>query len=264
MKKNILTCLAICAAAFTWANDLTSEENVVSLDAEKLIAAMQAPKEYDPAQVSESFGHLIGKNLETLGMEFDIDQVIKGIKDAANGMDAPLSESECIQAITQIQEKAFQTQADNNLAQAEEFLAKNSLRDDVIEIESGKLQYKLEKEGSGAMVEEHFSPRINYTGTFLDGNVFGSSEQPEVISLDETIPGFTKSIVGMKEGEKRVVYIHPDLGYGTTGYLSPNSLLTFEIEIVEANVQEQIEETMSTNFEEEISEQIASVEDLNS
>jgi peptidylprolyl isomerase len=39
----------------------------------------------------------------------------------------------------------------------------------------------------------------------------------------------------MREGEKRTVFIHPELAYGTNGYLPPNSLLTFEVEIVKAN-----------------------------
>ena len=38
----------------------------------------------------------------------------------------------------------------------------------------------------------------------------------------------------MKEGEKRRIYIHPELGYGTRGRLPPNSLLIFDVEIVEA------------------------------
>ena len=41
----------------------------------------------------------------------------------------------------------------------------------------------------------------------------------------------------MKEGEKRVIYIHPDLAYGTYGSLPPNSLLIFEIEVVKANTK---------------------------
>ena len=42
-------------------------------------------------------------------------------------------------------------------------------------------------------------------------------------------------MLGMKEGEKRKIFIHPEYAYGTKGSLPPNSLLTFEIEIVKAN-----------------------------
>ena len=39
----------------------------------------------------------------------------------------------------------------------------------------------------------------------------------------------------MKEGEKRTIFIHPDYAYGTKGSLPPNSLLTFEIELIQTN-----------------------------
>ena len=52
------------------------------------------------------------------------------------------------------------------------------------------------------------------------------------------IPGLKSGIIGMKEGEKRTIYIHPDRAYGTQGYLPPNSLLTFEIELIKANAPE--------------------------
>lgn len=71
-----------------------------------------------------------------------------------------------------------------------------------------------------------------------------------MISLDETIPGFSKGIVGMKEGEKRTLYIHPDLAYGVNGSLPPNSLLTFEIEIVKANNPQDQEAVISSNTNE--------------
>lgn len=62
-----------------------------------------------------------------------------------------------------------------------------------------------------------------------------------MISLDETIPGFNKGLIGMKEGEKRTLFIHPDYGYGTSGYLPPNSLLTFEVELIKANSPKSVE-----------------------
>lgn len=186
-------------------------------------------------QVSEAFGHLIGKNLQTLGLEFDVTKVIKGIQDAIAGIESPMSETECVQAISLIQENAFQKQAKTNLQVAEEFLVSNSKKAGIVELEPNKLQYKVEQVGSGDTVKPHCTPTIRYTGRFSDGNVFGASKEGEAISLDETLPGFTRAIIGMREGEKRTVYIHPELGYGTSGYLPPNSLLTFEIEIVKAD-----------------------------
>ena len=32
-----------------------------------------------------------------------------------------------------------------------------------------------------------------------------------------------------------MLYIHPDLAYGTTGQLPPNSLLIFEVKLIEAS-----------------------------
>ncbi len=191
---------------------------------------------FDLNLVSEAFGHLIGKNLQTLGLEFDVHQVIKGIQDSIAGKDSPMSETDCVQAISLHQEQIFQKQAKTNLEQAEEFLVKNSKKEGIIEIEPNKLQYKVDQVGSGETVKPHCTPTIRYTGKFQDGNVFGASTEGEAISLDETLPGFTKAVVGMREGEKRTIYIHPELGYGTAaGYLPPNSLLTFEIEVVKAD-----------------------------
>ena len=75
------------------------------------------------------------------------------------------------------------------------------------------------------------------------------SNEPESIVIEELISGLQMRIEGMKEGEERVIYIHPDCGYGTKGALPPNSLLTFTIEIVNAHSptpQEALEEAHAT------------------
>lgn len=199
----------------------------------------EAPKtESSPVEtskISEAFGHLIGKNIDTLGVKFELEYVIKGLQDSVKGKPSPLSEAECIQAISAAQEAAFKKQSLDNLKTAEEFLRKNAQNKDIVSLEEGKLQYKIEKKGTGAEIQAHFSPLIKYVGKYADGTVFGASKESEMVSLDETIPGFSKGLIGMKEGEKRTLFIHPDFGYGTSGFLAPNSLLTFEIEIVKAN-----------------------------
>lgn len=208
-------------------------------------------------QVSEAFGHLIGKNLESLGFDFDMRNIIKGIQDSLSGKDSPMSESECVQAISLIQENVFQKLAVENLKKAEEFLTSNKSSNGVIEIEKDKLQYKVEKSGEGLEVQSHFSPIIRYTGKFIDGKVFGASKEDEMISLDETIPGFSRGVIGMKEGEKRTLFIHPELGYGTSGYLPPNSSLVFDVEIIKANAPQEQQESITSNIHSKDSDEIA-------
>jgi peptidylprolyl isomerase len=200
--------------------------------------AQPAPTTAQPveiARLSEAFGHVIGKNLENIGVKFDMAQVIKGLQDAIAGKESPMSEMECIQAIASVQEKIFKDQCFENLKRAETFLATNAKSEGVVALEEGKVQYRIVEKGAGAEIESHFSPLIRYTGKYLDGSIFGTSKEEEVISLDEIIPGLKAGLLGMREGEKRTVFIHPDMAYGTNGYLPPNSLLTFDIEIVKAN-----------------------------
>lgn len=207
-------------------------------------AGQAAPKQEltqaDITKVSEAFGHFIGRNLNSPGIKFDLESIIKGMRDGAAGKPAPMSDKEYEQMMAKVQENAFNTLSQENLKAANDYLAKNAKADKVIELKPGKLQYQVLKEGTGAPVQPHSTPLINYVGRYIDGTVFGSSEDvggPITIPLDQTIPGFSEGLVGMKEGEKRKLWVHPDLGYGTAGHLPPNSLLIFEVEIVKAAQQ---------------------------
>ena len=81
--------------------------------------------------------------------------------------------------------------------------------------------YEIIKEGTGQTVQSYNSPLIRWRGE--------ENSEPEIISLDETIPGLKNGMIGMKEGEIRIVYIPPE---------SSNSFepLAFEIELIKADV----------------------------
>lgn len=204
-------------------------------------------KKNDPEELknlSKAFGHFIGRNLKNPGFHFDLESVIKGMRDGAEGKPAPMSDKEYEQLLQTYQAKAIMALSEENLRKATDFLAGNKLKETVIEIEPSKLQYEILTEGTGESVKEGSSPSIHYTGQFIDGQIFGSTKdagEPVTLSLDQTIPGFKKGIVGMKEGEKRRLYVHPELGYGTQGPLPPNSLLIFDIEVIKNDTNEEKE-----------------------
>ena len=97
----------------------------------------QTPVDFQ--KVSEAFGHLIGKHIDSLGFEFDLSHVIKGISDAVSGKESPLSEAECIQKVSEVQEQAFIRKAATNLEEAEKFMEANAKEKDIFILEKNKL-----------------------------------------------------------------------------------------------------------------------------
>lgn len=199
-----------------------------------LLAPLCARGEINHDQLSETLGHLLVRHLIQPGFECNFDKVIQGIKDARAGKEAPMSEEEYEQAIYALQETLFLQTAEKNLAQADTFLNENKNEKGVQEIDP-KLQFRVAKEGEGNEVGPDSIPLIHYKGSLLDGTVFAHSDNPLPLPIKQSIPGFSKGLVGMKEGEKRVLYIHPELAYGISGNLPPNSLLIFEVEVLKAN-----------------------------
>jgi FKBP-type peptidyl-prolyl cis-trans isomerase len=81
---------------------------------------------------------------------------------------------------------------------------------------------------------------VNYRGTLLDGTQFDSSYdrgQPFsfVLGSGQVIQGWEKGFAGMRIGGKRKLTIPPELGYGSRdmGTIPPNSVLIFEVELLE-------------------------------
>lgn len=197
------------------------------------LSSLAAQEGEDVSKISEAMGHLIGKNLQSLGLSLDIDALLRGVQQAAEGKDSPLSEEECVQALTALQEESIVKTGEKNLQEATVFLQKNQERPRMISLENGKIQYEILKEGTGQSIQSYNSPLIRYKGRYLNGQTIPESE--ELLDLETAILGFSKAIIGMKEGEIRTLYIHPELGYGKHGNLQPNALLIFEVEVIKAD-----------------------------
>ena len=123
-----------------------------------------------------------------------------------------------------------------NKEKGEKFLAENAKKEGVKTLPSG-VQYKVIKEGSGAIPADTSKVKVNYEGRTIDGKVFDSSykrNQPLTLRCNQTIKGWTDAMVHMPVGSTWEVYIPQDLAYGDReqGDIKPFSVLIFKIELL--------------------------------
>lgn len=102
------------------------------------------------------------------------------------------------------------------------------------------LRYIVLEESSGPKPIPGRSVLVKYEGSLLSGVVFDSSDiQGHPLEFetgtDQAIKGFEEAVIDMREGEKRLVIIPPELGYGSrsvgNGLIPGNSFIIFEMEL---------------------------------
>jgi peptidyl-prolyl cis-trans isomerase A (cyclophilin A) len=127
-----------------------------------------------------------------------------------------------------------------------------------IKTESG-LMYKITKKGSGKKPANGTEFYFNYAGYFENGQLFDTSYEDVSKSFgkfdparaaakqyipfpftagkkDGMIPGFIEGLENMSFGDKAIVFIPSNLGYGPQGagtVIPPNTNLIFELELLE-------------------------------
>ncbi|NGX29055.1 MAG: Peptidyl-prolyl cis-trans isomerase Mip [Candidatus Anoxychlamydiales bacterium] len=189
----------------------------------------------DIKKISESIGHMIGKNLDDLGIELDIKQLVEGIKKASDKKISPMDEKECVAVLNKIQTKVNKQISAKNLKIANDFLQKNAKNKEITELEKNKLQYKIIKNGKKGSLKPYHTPIVNLQGRYMNGKVFTKME--ESLILSETLPSLQKAIIGMKENEKRRIFIHPKLFYDEDKE-NLGLLVIFDVEIINLDTKE--------------------------
>lgn len=127
-----------------------------------------------------------------------------------------------------------------NKAAGERFMAMNKKKPGVKTLNTG-VQYKVIKEGTGAMPKDTSLVKVNYEGRTIDGKVFDSSYkrgQAVTMRANQVIPGWTDVLVHMPVGSVWEVYIPQERAYGAQQagqQIKPFSALIFKIELLSVN-----------------------------
>ena len=136
----------------------------------------------------------------------------------------------------QVKAKAMEKTYGPNKIAGEKFLAENAKKEGVKTLKSG-VQYKVIKEGTGAIPSDTSKVKVHYEGRTIDGNVFDSSYkrgEPVELRCNQTIKGWTDAMVHMPAGSTWEVYIPQELAYGEReqSSIKPFSVLIFKIELI--------------------------------
>lgn len=104
--------------------------------------------------------------------------------------------------------------------------------------ESG-MYYIIEKEGSGGHPDLNSRVTVRYHGYFLDGSLFDETMGTNSVKFDLStlISGWQIAIPMLQKGGKGTFILPSALAYGSdqVGSIPPNSVLLFEIELVDFN-----------------------------
>jgi peptidylprolyl isomerase len=124
-------------------------------------------------------------------------------------------------------------------------------------LENG-LRYIIVREGKGKALAAGAKIQVVYTGKSLHGlsftstadegkPAFGDRGEPfeYEVGKSHVTPGFDAAVAQMKKGEKRILIVPAELGYGIPGFyakekkgekrfhISPNTILVYEVDVLE-------------------------------
>lgn len=173
---------------------------------------------------------------KTISMKNFLAGFIQGVKEKKGLMTVEQASQVAQMKMMAIKSKHMEEEYGPLKKKGEEWMAANAKKAGVKTLPSG-VQYKVIKEGNGAMPKDTSLVTVNYEGRLIDGTVFDSSyKRGQAVDLraNQVIKGWTEALVHMPAGSVWEVYIPQELAYGEReqGQIKPYSPLVFKIELI--------------------------------
>ena len=228
---------------------------VISASIASAQTAQEAAKDikFDKKKTSYTVGYRMG--LEFAGrkgteFELDINEAIKGMRDAAAKKDPTVSKEDMVLNFQNYEKKLklkqleeYKKLADKNKKRSDDFLKKNSRKKGIKELSSG-IQYRVIEDGVGKHPTMDSEVTIHYRGSLIGTDnpdnyqEFDSSfvrGEPKTFKVKDVLKGWQEVLPLMRPGAKWQVFIPPELAYGIRGQgpIGPNEVLIFDINLLD-------------------------------
>ncbi|MDZ7648270.1 MAG: FKBP-type peptidyl-prolyl cis-trans isomerase [Cytophagales bacterium] len=163
------------------------------------------------------------------------------MEDVFTNKNLQINEQECSMIVQTYMQEAMEKKVTAMKAEGTAFLAANKLKPEVKETASG-LQYQVITSGTGKMPTAADEVTVHYEGKLIGATEpFDSSlkrGEPATFGVGQVIAGWTEALQLMKEGDKWMLFIPSELGYGERGaggQIPPYATLIFEVELIKVN-----------------------------
>jgi FKBP-type peptidyl-prolyl cis-trans isomerase FklB len=188
----------------------------------------------------------LGKEVEGSADSLQLHLAYQGLFDALRG-DTTLFKTQNAEKFLNTRVIEIRKAKEEKLKKAGvDFLAENAKKEGVITLPSG-LQYKMLKQGDGAVAKASDKVKVKYEGRLIDGKVFDSTDkhggEPVTFSPNQVIKGWTEALCMMPVGSKWQLYIPQELAYGPRGAgadIPPYSTLIFDVEVLEIEAPKEV------------------------
>lgn len=261
MFKRTLTVAMTLATLLAVSNTATATDTVTkTATTAKVADSVYIPKTTittnsdEATKVGYSLGYLMGDGNKDNVDDLQLDAFFAGFRDAYIAKDPSINKTQMQKVLLDYQKrkeaeyaKKIEDMARQNLAKETNFLTANGKKSGIKTTASG-LQYEVLKQGTGKTPTAKDKVKVHYEGKLLDGTIFDSSYkrgEPITFPLDQVIKGWTEGLQLMKEGSKYRLFVPSKLGYGEAGNsdIEPNTLLIFDVELLEVNPKETTKNT---------------------
>lgn len=214
----------------------------VGITAQKDKGKDKNPQKFELKTKQDSLSYAIGvavmKNMKDQGLDsLNMNALLQGFKDVTDNKTLITPEA-ANQYVNDYFYKLYAKKAEKDKSKQMDWLTENKKKEGVKVTPSG-LQYKVEKEGTGAKPTAASKVKVHYEGTLIDGTKFDSSYdrgEPIEFALSGVIKGWTEGLQLMTPGSIYYLYIPYDLGYGEKGaggQIPPFATLIFKVELLE-------------------------------
>jgi len=254
MKLPALAALAFAAASLHAADEAKPAAATPAPAAAKADPALLTPppapivKDLTPEQQKQAFflqGFFLVRQAQWASIASELDLSDDEVSALLDGMRAALKNEtpkfkaeEIIPGAEKMIGERVAGKAKRWGAQNEAFLAKVDADKEYTKTASG-LRYKIITPGTDPKPTATSTVKCLYTGKTVDGKVFDSTatrgNAPAEFPLNGVIPAWTEAVPKIGKGGKILLVAPAAIAYGENGQgpIPPNSVLEFEVELVE-------------------------------